>query len=53
MFISAAAPVSVFTVFAFTAPVVLPSRVFRTATANVVSSRVIASSAKPVIPLDA
>ena len=53
MFIAAAAPVKVLTVPAFTAPVVLPSRVFNSATANDVSSIVTASSPKPVIPLDA
>ena len=50
---TAAVPVKVATVAAFTAPVVLPSSVFNTDAANVVSDKVTASFPKPVIPPEA
>ena len=53
MFASAAAPEIVVNAEAFTAPVVLPSSVFRTAPSIVISDNVTASSPKPVIPEDA
>ena len=53
MLASAAVPVNVVTVVALIDPVVLPSSVFNTDAANVVSSRVIASFARPLIPDEA
>ena len=50
---SAAAPVSVVMLAASIAPVVLPSRVLRTATARVVSLRVAASLPRLLMPSDA
>ena len=50
---TAAVPVKVVTVAALTAPVVLPSSVFNTDAANVVSLKVTASFPKPVIPPEA
>ena len=49
----AAVPVRVVTVAAFTAPVVLPSSVFKTVVASDVSLKVTASFPKPLIPDDA
>ena len=53
MFIVAAAPVKVVIVLALIAPDVLPLRVFNVAIASDVSSSVIASFARPVIPPEA
>ena len=53
MITAAAAPVKVVTVAAFTAPVVFPSRVFKTVAARVVSLMVTVSLSKPAIPPEA
>ena len=52
MFASAANPVKVATVAAFTVPVVLPSSVFNTDAASEVSLKVTASFPNPLIPDD-
>ena len=53
VFASAANPVKVLTVAAFTAPVVVPSRVLRAEAATEVSLMVTASFPNPLIPDDA